>query len=435
MGHLGPKELYMQLGDKIDGLGTRVPHNETLNKILKELYTLEEAQVVSNMPYGLATLGRISRLTRIEPERLKKILEALAQKGLVIDIWTNGEYHYMPSPMVIGIFEFTMMRTRGHLDYKKWAHLFNDYLTGEFFEANYGDGQIVSLMRSIPHEGSIEDSEHTEILDYEKAESIIRDHELFSIGICSCRHKKKHAGHKECAMPLNTCSAFGYAADYWIRNKLAKKVSRTEMLENIARSRELGLAFCGENVKNNVSFICHCCKCCCVAMSGISKYGYANSVVTSNYIARCHDEKCTGCGKCAVACPIEAIEMRPVQSPGSKRRMEPVIDTAFCLGCGVCAVKCPKGAMKLTARKNRVLHPETVFEKVILGNLEQGTLQNQIFDDPTSITQQFMRGFVGGFLRLPVVKRNLMSERLRSRFLEAMKKGVELQGRGWVLKI
>jgi Fe-S-cluster-containing hydrogenase component 2 len=435
MGHLGPKELYLKLGDTIDGLGTRVPRNETLNKILKELYTPEEARVVSSMPYGLASLDRIADITGLEHVRLQKTLEALAQKGLIIDIWANDEYHYMPSPMVIGIFEFTMMRTRGQLEYKKWAGMFNEYLTGDFFEKNYGDGQVISLMRSIPHEGSIEENEYTEILDYEKAASIIHDHDTFAIGICSCRHKKKHAGIKECDMPLNTCSTFGYAADYWIRNKLAKKVSRTEMLENIARSRELGLAFCGDNVKNNVTFICHCCKCCCVALSGISKYGYANAVVTSNYIARCHDEKCTGCGKCAKACPIDVIEMRPIQKPGSKRRMEPVIDTAYCLGCGVCSVKCPKGAMKLTHRKSRVLHPETVFEKVILGNLERGTLQNQIFDNPESVTQKFMRGFVGGFLRLPVVKRNLMSEKLRSRFLDAMKKGVALQGKDWVLKL
>ncbi len=435
MGHLGPKELYIQLGEKIDGLGNRIPKNETLNNILKELYTPEEAEVVSTMPYGLATLDRISYITGFESAKLQNILEGLAHKGLVIDIWTNDEYHYMPSPMVIGIFEFTMMRTRGELNYKKWAGLFNEYLTVDFFSANFGNGQVISPMRTIPHEGSIEESEYTEILDYEKAEAIIRDHETFAIGICSCRHKKKHAGIKGCTMPLNTCSTFGYAADYWIRNKLAKKVSRTEMLENIARSKELGLAFCGDNVKNNVTFICHCCKCCCVALSGISKYGYANAVVTSNYIARCIDEKCTGCGICAKACPIDVIEMRPVQRPGSKKRMEPVIDTSYCLGCGVCAVKCPKSAMKLTHRESRVLHPETVFEKVILGNLERGSLQNQIFDNPESVTQKFMRGLVGGFLRLPGVKRSLMSEQLRSRFLDAMKKGVALQGKEWVLKL
>jgi hypothetical protein len=46
-----------------------------------------------------------------------------------------------------------------------------------------------------------------------------------------------------------------------------------------------------------------------------------------------------------------------------------------------------------------------------------------------------MRAFVGGFLKLTPVKKALMSDRLRSRFLSAMKDGVEKQGKGWVLEI
>ncbi len=435
MGHLGPKEAYLLLGKKIDGLGTRSPESETLYEILKELYTPEEAEVVARMPYGLSSLDRVAACLHRDPEKLQGVLEALAGKGLVIDIFAGGEYRYMPSPMVIGIFEFTMMRTRGELNHKKWAKLFSAYLNGDFYAANFGDGQVISLMRSIPHEGTVEDAEHTEILDYEKAAAIIESQNTFSIGTCSCRHEKRHAGKSECTMPLNTCSTFGYAADYWIRNKLAKKVSKREMLDNLARSRDLGLALCGDIVKRNATFICHCCKCCCNALAGISKYGYAKTVATSNYIAQWHEEKCTGCGRCAMACPIDAIEMRPSSIPRSKRRMEPVIDASFCLGCGVCAVKCPKDAMKLTHRKSRVLHPETTFEKVILGCLERGTLQNQIFDNHENAGQEFMRGLVGGFLRLPPVKRALMSEQLRSRFLSAMKKGVALQGKGWVLDL
>jgi hypothetical protein len=41
----------------------------------------------------------------------------------------------------------------------------------------------------------------------------------------------------------------------------------------------------------------------------------------------------------------------------------------------------------------------------------------------------------GGFLRLPPVKRALMSDALRSTFLAAMKKGASAQGRGWMTEI
>ena len=433
MGHLGPKEAYLRLADKINTMPCRAPRNETLYKILKELYSPEEADVVARMPYGLSDLERVAKITEHEPERLKKLLDGLCNKGLVMDIFVNDRYQYTPSPMVIGIFEFTMMRTRGQLDYKKWARLFHEYLSDPFYAANYRDGQVISLLRSIPHEEAIEESEFMEVLDYEKATSIVKAADTFAIGICSCRHEKTHAGKRECDTPLYTCSTFGLAADYWIRNGLAKKASRSEMMDNIARSKDLGLAFCGDNVKKNITFICHCCKCCCNALAGISKYGYANAVVTSNYIARVRDETCIGCGKCAKACPIEAIEMRPTQSPHSKRRMTPAVDESFCIGCGVCAGACAKASMRLTHREQRVLHPDTVFERVILGSLERGTLEYQIFDNPENITQKFLRGFVGGFFRLPPVKKALMSERYRSRFLDVMKKGVRAQGKDWIL--
>jgi hypothetical protein len=67
--------------------------------------------------------------------------------------------------------------------------------------------------------------------------------------------------------------------------------------------------------------------------------------------------------------------------------------------------------------------------------LERGTIQNQLFANPQSLTHKFMRGFVRGFLRLSPVKRALMSDALRSTFLAAMKKGAEAQGKGWMTSL
>jgi hypothetical protein len=89
----------------------------------------------------------------------------------------------------------------------------------------------------------------------------------------------------------------------------------------------------------------------------------------------------------------------------------------------------------MVKRKQKVIHPETNFERLILQGLEKGTLQNQIFANPQSINEKFMRAFVGGFLRLPPVKKALMSDRLRSRFLDAMKGGVKKQGKEWLLDL
>ncbi len=438
MGHVDSKGIFRKLGRKIDNLPLRAPWHETFYDLLRELYSEKEADVLVKMPYGLSDLNRIARVTKYESSELQNILDGLCLKGLVIDLWVNDKYRYVPSPIMIGIFEFSMMRTGESVDSKALARLFNEYLSadhGVLFAVNAKQGNKVSVIRALPHWDAIDPSEYMEVLDYEKAASIIETSEKFSIGICSCRHEKLHIGEKTCDVPLEKCSSFNIGADYLIRNKLAKEVSKSEMLENLAESIEMGLVLCADNVKRNVTFICHCCKDCCNALAGISKFGFPNTVVTSSFIARNNPDTCLGCGRCAKACPIDAIQMVPINNPQTKKKKDAIIDTSICLGCGVCALSCNNGAVALAKREKRVLHPETTFERVILQCLERGTLQNQIFDNPQSITQKFMRGFIGGFLRLPPVKAALMSDMLRSSFLSAMAKGVQKQRKGWATEL
>jgi len=417
MGHLVGKDLYRSLGKKIDGLTAHASWNDKLYAILKELYTADEAELIVRMPYGLSTLERIEKSVPFDRARLEHLLAGLCEKGLLLDVWAKGKYHYVISPLIVGIFEFTMMRTRGDLNTKEWARLFHAYLqdSAAFYRANCGKGQTISPLRTLPHEEALDDSAHVEILDYEKAGSIIESARKLAIGICSCRHEKLHIGEKRCDIPLETCSSFDGAAETLIRHGMAKEVSREEMRDNLARAREKGLVLCADNVRKNVSFICHCCGCCCNVLLGISRFGYPNVVVTSNYIARIDTDECLKCGTCVEACPVKAI------NEGENHDC-PKVNESICLGCGVCALQCRSDSLKLVKRDQRVCYPEDTFERVILQSLDQGTLQNLLFSDPSKISHTFLRGFVGGFLKLPPIKRALLGDRFRSRFLSTLRR-------------
>ena len=421
MGHLVGKDIYRQLGRRLDQAPIRTPWTPVFRQLIESLYSQDEAALIVRLPYRPSTLARIARMTGEAEAALQPRLESLCAKGLVLDLWYGAEYRYMVSPLVIGFFEFTMMRTGPDLPRARWAELFQAYMFGdkEFLAANFGNGQQVSIMRALPHEGTVD--AQVEILDYERASALVEAHHEFSLGLCSCRHEKHHLGHAPCRAPMETCTSMGEGARLLIRNGLARPMDKAEIRDILARSRQLGLTLSTDNVRRDAGFICHCCGCCCNLLQAVRETGYPGILVTASVVAEVNGIRCTGCGRCARACPVEAIGMTTT-APGMLPGIQAMRVERHCLGCGVCALACPAGAITLIKRPQQVIHPEDSLERILLQALERDTLQTLFLDNPASRTQAFMRAVVGGFLKLNPVKRALMSERLRSRFLAVLRR-------------
>lgn len=419
MGHRAAKDVYLDLARRLDGSTVRTPDHAALRELLQELYSPEQAALVARMPWGLCRAARLAKITGLELGCLLPKLDALADTGLVLDLVnaSTGERYFIPSPFVIGIFEFTMMRAGPSADHARRAALFHEYFEqSEFYRANFGAGQQVFIARALPHLDP--KRENTEILTVDCIDVIIEQARQFSVGVCSCRHQREHLGARRCSTPLETCTAMDSSADYLVRHGLARPIERAELREIVSRSRDAGLVMCADNVAGGVSYVCHCCNCCCHLIRGITERGYTNTVTTSPYVPTFDASRCNGCGLCVNACPVRALT--DADAGESSRPGAPKLDVARCLGCGICATRCHRDALHLKQGDKRRILPENTFEWAILQSLERGTLQNLVFDDPGNRTHRALRALLGGFLRLPVVKRLLLSDALRSRFLRGL---------------
>ncbi len=414
MGHITSKN-YLSLQKRLEDSPQGAPASKALFDILKILFTKDEAGLVSVLPIKPFTVKTAAKRWKKNIDETTKILNELADKGLLLDMFNGKKQTFIIPPTMAGFFEFSLMRTDGKFDTKVLSELFHQYINVEEDFLNEVLALDPSIARVLVQEKSLQEKHESEILDYERASKVIETATCITVGTCYCRHKMEHKG-LACNKPQDVCLTFNNAAESLSKHGVAKKISKKEAKKVLDKCVDLGLVQIGDNVQNKVAWICNCCGCCCEAILAYKRLGCTMNIKT-NFYPEINLDNCTSCGLCEKKCPVDAITMK--EKNGKKY---PVVDLEKCFGCGVCSRFCPKDGIKMERRDKTAFVPKDGFERFVMSAINEGKLQNLIFDNYSSWTNQIMKRFLEIILNLSPIKRKLASQQLQSRFINGLSK-------------
>ena len=420
MAHHTLKSSYTRLTDRLNRYPQGAPPSQLLYKILAILFSEKEAELVAQLPIKPFNAQKASQIWKLPLTEARNVLEELASRAILVDLEQNGESIYILPPPMAGFFEFSLMRTRGDIDQKVLSELFYQYMNVEedFIRELMAQGET-QLGRTFIHEPVLTNEDALHVLDYERASEVIKTASHIGVGACYCRHKMLHLG-KACDAPMDICMTFNSSAASLTKHGHARLIDASEGLDLLQQAYDHNLVQFGENVRQEVNFICNCCGCCCEAMIAARRFTILNPVHTTNFIPEIDQEKCTGCSQCINVCPVEAIALSSANDPKKTNRKHATLIEDRCLGCGLCVRNCPEKVITLKARPERVLTPLNGVHRAVVMAIERGKLQNLIFDNQALFSHRALAALFGVILRLPPIKQAMASKQMKSRYLERL---------------
>jgi len=339
-------DWHEELRRKLDLFPIGLPRMEETMKILRLLFSEEDARIAAHVPNPplLFTAKAIAGKAGVYADDAARALRGMAERGLIVEQKFLVEFRYTLMPAVPGFMEMQFMKGQVIDEKRREAgELWHKALAGEFGEENYG--YPTSGVRTLPVRKTIGAGQR--VFSFEEADRVARASGSIAVAECACRKSAR-----KCDAPLEVCMFFGMTADYLVGRDLARKLTPRQAAKNLEMTSDAGLVHVATNTKPPVSIICSCCSCCCASLRGVVSLNKPASSVASNFRAEsAPGSKCVLCGVCAKACPADAITMGAERAEVSQDR---------CIGCGVCAHKCPAGALTLVRKTKETPFPTSL---------------------------------------------------------------------------
>ena len=352
-------DVYEKLRRILDAHPTGAPPSTAFDRILRILFSPEEAGLATHMNFAPKAVDAIASAAGLSPSQAETMLENMAGKATIFSREKDGRKYYGLLPTIPGLFEFPLMKGRITPVHDELAGLWNAY-HDEGLGASFA-GKPTPVARVVPVEQALDGS--ARVHPYEEVAKLIDEVDFIALAQCACR-----VSVRACDAPTETCLFFDAPARFLAERGYAREITREEAREVLDRAETAGLVHTSGNSADRAAFICNCCPCCCTILTCQTKLGVPHGFATSGFQARVDGEACTGCGICADdRCPMGAIEM--VEDMAR-------VHEEVCIGCGLCVTGCPADAMVLERRTAVPEVPATVKDMAVRVLKEKGKLKD-----------------------------------------------------------
>ena len=329
-------KAYVALRNRLNRIGDGLsgdPVSTSFEAIMR-LWSVEEARAYLEMPmleyftaYDFAVESGRSL------DECERVCEELAGRNLICRVVRGGVPHYFLLAWTYGIWEFMVNSyEKGFLD---WG----------IYGFDLGSASRFPTMRVCPV--GPEAVRGGSLSPYWDWRSFIERQELICTAPCQCQvscEVEAGAGVLPRGEQRGLCLTFGDMARYWLHNGNGVQIGKRECLERAhAAVYERG-CIPQAIYSKNPEVLCFCDAAFCHVFAGVrSTCGAAPSMpLASAYRLRFDPTSCLGCGACAQACPMGAVEVGRDGVPS----MGPT-----CVSCGQCVLACASGARVLVEKE------------------------------------------------------------------------------------